>query len=148
MSRAEVQFSPLAAAADPAVRPTSRDFSEIYDTWFHEVARWARALGCPEADLEDLTQEVFIVVQRTMKRLREEVPSDPRLARLAEATRALSPLDRSEAMQRRVRAALNGGTTRARPRLALRPAVAAITILGSVAVASAMFARSWVERQR
>jgi RNA polymerase sigma-70 factor (ECF subfamily) len=44
------------------------DFSQIYETWFHEVARWARALGSPEADLEDLTQEVFIIVERTLSR--------------------------------------------------------------------------------
>src|SRR5262249_7933634 len=42
------------------------DFSDVYDQWFHEVARWIRALGGPEADLDDLAQEVFLVVQRTL----------------------------------------------------------------------------------
>src|SRR4029077_3736387 len=33
---------------------------------FDDVARWARALGANPADIEDLTQEVFIIVRRKL----------------------------------------------------------------------------------
>lgn len=42
------------------------DFASIYDSWFTHVARWLRALGAPEADVEDLAQEVFLVVRRRL----------------------------------------------------------------------------------
>jgi len=41
-------------------------FEQIYATWFHEVARWVRAFGGLDADVEDLTQEVFLVVRRKL----------------------------------------------------------------------------------
>ena len=57
----------LAAAASPdrtvAEAPT---FEEIYDRWFHDVSRWARAFGGLDADLDDLVQEVFLVVRRKL----------------------------------------------------------------------------------
>jgi RNA polymerase sigma-70 factor (ECF subfamily) len=65
MSHTEAQRHSFASAA-PIVTAVDRDFSRIYETWFHEVTRWVRALGAPEADLEDVTQEVFVVVQRTL----------------------------------------------------------------------------------
>lgn len=37
---------------------------EFYEQWFHDVCRWARALGGMQADVEDIAQEVFLVVQR------------------------------------------------------------------------------------
>jgi RNA polymerase sigma-70 factor (ECF subfamily) len=40
--------------------------SALYEAWFHEVTRWIRALGGPDADLEDLAQEVFVVVERKL----------------------------------------------------------------------------------
>lgn len=42
------------------------EFDAVYRTWFHEVSRWARALGGAEAELEDLTQEVFMIVRRRL----------------------------------------------------------------------------------
>jgi len=42
------------------------DFERIYTEHFHHVSRWARALGGLEADLDDLTQEVFLVVRRKL----------------------------------------------------------------------------------
>ena len=39
-------------------------FEAVYAKWFHEVSRWARAFGGLDADLDDLTQEVFLVVRR------------------------------------------------------------------------------------
>jgi RNA polymerase sigma-70 factor (ECF subfamily) len=47
-------------------RPASLEFSRIYDTWFNHVAQWIRALGAPQADVEDIAQEVFLVVQRRL----------------------------------------------------------------------------------
>lgn len=41
-------------------------FDEIYETWFHEVCRWSRALGGLNADVEDIAQEVFLVVRRKL----------------------------------------------------------------------------------
>ena len=41
-------------------------FTTVYADWFRVVYRWVRALGGPEADAEDLTQEVFVVVQRRL----------------------------------------------------------------------------------
>lgn len=41
-------------------------FEQIYAAWFHEVARWVRAFGGLDADVEDLTQEVFLVVRRKL----------------------------------------------------------------------------------
>lgn len=54
--------------------PPEGDFSEgsrpefraIYDAWFNEVLRWTRALGGPEADRDDIVQEVFLVVRRRL----------------------------------------------------------------------------------
>jgi RNA polymerase sigma-70 factor (ECF subfamily) len=41
-------------------------FEEIYSQWFHDVSRWVRAMGGMNADLDDLTQEVFLVVRRKL----------------------------------------------------------------------------------
>jgi RNA polymerase sigma-70 factor (ECF subfamily) len=45
---------------------TVGSFAALYDEWFGEVARWLRALGAPDADNEDLAQEVFLVVRRRL----------------------------------------------------------------------------------
>jgi RNA polymerase sigma-70 factor (ECF subfamily) len=42
------------------------DFNSIYEQWFGEVARWIRAMGGPDADRDDLVQDVFIVVHRRL----------------------------------------------------------------------------------
>jgi RNA polymerase sigma-70 factor (ECF subfamily) len=41
-------------------------FDQIYRSCFVDVARWVRALGANPADIEDLTQEVFIVCRRKL----------------------------------------------------------------------------------
>lgn len=41
-------------------------FDAVYATHFRHVARWARALGGLDADVDDLSQEVFIVVRRKL----------------------------------------------------------------------------------
>ena len=42
------------------------DFDRVYTEHFHHVSRWASALGGRSADLDDLTQEVFLVVRRRL----------------------------------------------------------------------------------
>jgi RNA polymerase sigma-70 factor (ECF subfamily) len=44
----------------------SLSFEQIYARWFHEVSRWVRALGGLNADLDDVTQEIFLVVRRKL----------------------------------------------------------------------------------
>jgi RNA polymerase sigma-70 factor (ECF subfamily) len=46
--------------------PKGPEFREIYETWFEEVSRWIRAMGGPQADREDLVQDVFLVVHRRL----------------------------------------------------------------------------------
>ncbi|HZU84996.1 MAG TPA: RNA polymerase sigma factor [Polyangiaceae bacterium] len=41
-------------------------FDSVYRQCFVDVARWVRALGANDADVEDLTQEVFIIVRRKL----------------------------------------------------------------------------------
>ncbi len=53
-------------SAPPGASATALTFEEIYTHWYHEVARWARALGGPPRDVEDLTQDVFLVVRRRL----------------------------------------------------------------------------------
>jgi RNA polymerase sigma-70 factor, ECF subfamily len=52
-----------AASTEVAAAP---DFAEVYDQWFRPVYRWISALGGPRADVEDLVQEVFVIVQRKL----------------------------------------------------------------------------------
>ena len=49
-----------------ATSPAAPVFTTVYADWFRIVYRWVRTLGGPEADAEDLTQEVFVVVQRRL----------------------------------------------------------------------------------
>ncbi len=46
--------------------PEPLEFRAIYEKWFDEVARWIRAMGGPQADREDLVQDVFLVVHRRL----------------------------------------------------------------------------------
>lgn len=41
-------------------------FEGVYDRHFHDVARWVRALGGRVPDVDDLTQEVFVVAFRRL----------------------------------------------------------------------------------
>ena len=41
-------------------------FERIYHEWFREVGCWIRALGGPDADRDDIAQEVFLVVRRRL----------------------------------------------------------------------------------
>jgi RNA polymerase sigma-70 factor, ECF subfamily len=42
------------------------EFRAVYERWFGDVARWIRAMGGPEAEREDLVQDVFLVVHRRL----------------------------------------------------------------------------------
>lgn len=54
------------ALAPGSLAPDAWDFATVYDTWFDDVLRWMAAMGAPCADLEDLAQEVFLVVERKL----------------------------------------------------------------------------------
>ena len=41
-------------------------FEEIYRSYFDEVYRWTRALGAPDAERDDLVQDVFLIVHRRL----------------------------------------------------------------------------------
>lgn len=59
--------SPPASAGQAGARPrTSESFEEIYATYFEFVWRSLRRLGVPVAEVNDATQEVFIVVHRRL----------------------------------------------------------------------------------
>lgn len=64
-SQAE-QWPAQDAEKPKAEPPASLDFHAIYERWFGEVSRWIRAMGGPEADREDLVQDVFLVVHRRL----------------------------------------------------------------------------------
>jgi RNA polymerase sigma-70 factor (ECF subfamily) len=41
-------------------------FNEVYASCFRKVFSWVRAHGCADADVEDLVQEIFVIVQRKL----------------------------------------------------------------------------------
>jgi RNA polymerase sigma-70 factor, ECF subfamily len=61
------------AASEASSAPASTlTFASIYAEHAQTVARWAARLGGPGADAEDLTQEVFLVVNRRLADYRGE----------------------------------------------------------------------------
>jgi RNA polymerase sigma-70 factor (ECF subfamily) len=42
------------------------EFQAVYDGWFERVSSWVHALGAPEADQDDLVQDVFLIVHRRL----------------------------------------------------------------------------------
>jgi RNA polymerase sigma-70 factor (ECF subfamily) len=76
-SPAELHPALALAGNDPPAVPLKREqrvaaidgelaFDAVYTAHFRHVARWARALGGLDADVDDLSQEVFIVVRRKL----------------------------------------------------------------------------------
>jgi RNA polymerase sigma-70 factor (ECF subfamily) len=54
---------------EPVAKPSAGvppTFAAVYATHAQTVARWAAQLGGPTADIEDITQEVFLVVNRRL----------------------------------------------------------------------------------
>src|SRR5437764_437565 len=48
------------------------DVAALYSHWRPQVMRWLRRMGCPESDVEDLVQDVFIVVNRKLPGYRDD----------------------------------------------------------------------------
>jgi RNA polymerase sigma-70 factor (ECF subfamily) len=48
------------------------DFDAVYQAHAQTVARWAARLGGPGVDVEDITQEVFVVADRRLREFRNE----------------------------------------------------------------------------
>ena len=65
---AEVQSGATSTAQSESGLQNSSalDFERVYSEHFHHVARWARALGGLDADVDDLAQDVFLVVRRKL----------------------------------------------------------------------------------
>jgi RNA polymerase sigma-70 factor, ECF subfamily len=57
---------PLPKSGEVARVAAPLEFDAVYTNHFHHVARWARALGGLSADIDDLTQDVFLVVRRKL----------------------------------------------------------------------------------
>lgn len=55
-----------AAPRESGIQSSALDFERVYSEHFHHVARWARALGGLDADVDDLAQDVFLVVRRKL----------------------------------------------------------------------------------
>jgi RNA polymerase sigma-70 factor (ECF subfamily) len=57
-----------AAALVGTQRPSALplEFEDVYRTFFDHVCRWTRALGGPEAERDDLVQDVFLIVHRRL----------------------------------------------------------------------------------
>jgi RNA polymerase sigma-70 factor (ECF subfamily) len=53
-------------ASEVKPRTEEPQFSEIYATWHPRVRRWVSSLGAPAGDIDDVTQEVFIIVRRKL----------------------------------------------------------------------------------
>jgi RNA polymerase sigma-70 factor, ECF subfamily len=47
-----------------------QEFEALYSAYFHHVTRWARAFGCPPADIDDVAQETFLVARRRLDQFR------------------------------------------------------------------------------
>lgn len=68
---------------DPEVLPKSLDFEAAYDVEWGYVWIWLQRLGVQEADLPDLTQEVFVQAFRTWGRFDGDRPLRPWLFGIA-----------------------------------------------------------------
>jgi RNA polymerase sigma-70 factor, ECF subfamily len=70
MVRPSVSLAVLRLGSDPPDLSTPMavraKFTAFYDEWYESVLRWLRALGAPEADRDDIAQEVFLVVSRRL----------------------------------------------------------------------------------
>lgn len=70
--RTTINRAPLPSAPPQltVVRGCELGLRDIYERWFGEVVKWMYALGVPDSDAEDLTQEVFLVVRRQLHSFR------------------------------------------------------------------------------
>lgn len=54
-------------AGEAATFLSPKDFEALYSSYFHHVTRWARAFGCPAADIDDVAQETFLVARKRLR---------------------------------------------------------------------------------
>lgn len=63
-------------SVDPAARteeePQPLEFDSVYEAHSQTVARWVARLGGSGVDVEDITQEVFLLVNRRLTEFRQE----------------------------------------------------------------------------
>jgi RNA polymerase sigma-70 factor, ECF subfamily len=69
-----MSFAPLRVRRDLGAREPAGapQFDDVYLTHAQTVARWLSRLAGPGADVEDLTQEVFVVVARRLRDYRPD----------------------------------------------------------------------------
>ena len=67
-----MSLAPLRARRDPDPPAGAPPFDDVYQAHAQTVARWLSRLGGPGADVEDLTQEVFVVVARRLRDYRPD----------------------------------------------------------------------------
>ena len=68
-----MSFAPLRARRDPPESAAGApQFDDVYQAHAQTVARWLSRLAGPGADVEDLTQEVFVVVARRLPAYRPD----------------------------------------------------------------------------
>jgi RNA polymerase sigma-70 factor (ECF subfamily) len=60
------------------------DLGQLFSLYHQRVARWARHLGGPRIEVEDVVQEVFLVAQRRLHRLDREEELSAWLHRVTE----------------------------------------------------------------
>ena len=60
------------ASARTEEEPQPLEFDAVYQAHSQTVARWVARLGGPGVDVEDLTQEVFLLVNRRLPEFRQE----------------------------------------------------------------------------
>jgi RNA polymerase sigma-70 factor (ECF subfamily) len=58
-------LGPIVANAT-TVQGMAFDFETVYQRWFDDVQRWLWAMGARGADVDDLTQELFVIVDRKL----------------------------------------------------------------------------------
>ena len=64
-TRYRARFMPRAESSAPT-KAGGLVFDEVYRGWFERVVRWLPAMGVARADLEDVAQEIFVIVQRRL----------------------------------------------------------------------------------
>ena len=75
----------------PSGSGSALEFDAVYTEHFHHVARWARALGGLDADIDDLAQDVFMVVRRKLGDLRWAEPARLAIRHHAQDRQRLPP---------------------------------------------------------
>ena len=66
VSKLRAEVAPVETPSPEGESPPDLSFEGLYERWFADVSRWVRALGGPEADRDDLVQEIFLVVHRRL----------------------------------------------------------------------------------